>query len=128
MHFFCLTKPYVAFGCYITKHGFPGRNAGFIRWETPAHSCLQFGKHFLLFSSQFIEVREIQSGKLVQAISGDGLQLLHQSSDSILIANKSERSNVREDIIELSETTELAPLASPPLSARSPGAWEGQQF
>jgi RHO1 GDP-GTP exchange protein 1/2 len=111
-----------AFGCYITKHGFPGRDAGFIRWETTADSYLQFGAHFLLFSSQFIEIREIQSSKLVQVIPGDGLQQLHQSTSAILIANKNKRSNVGEDVIELSETTEIAPFSSPPLSARSP-AW-----
>src|SRR5260370_37119211 len=68
----------VAFGCYITKHGVPTRNSGFIRWECPIQSFIYQGPHVLLFSLTDIEVRHIPTGRLIQLIEGKEIRLLQK--------------------------------------------------
>jgi hypothetical protein len=107
-------------GCYISKHGAPNRQAGYIRWETRATSYAHHGAHILLFSSQFIEVRNISSGRLVQVIEGDDVRLLHQpqekvTEDAILAVMKGgmdDKDGISEKLVELSETSEIGATPS----------------
>jgi hypothetical protein len=121
----------IAFGCYITKHGPPSRNAGYIRWETKATSYAQHGAHILLFSEQSIEVRHIPTGRFVQVILGEDMRLLYEPRgphDKILIAARGAPNGQiggwYEKIVELIETREI-PSTPEPSSAgpRSAVPW-----
>ncbi|KIM84853.1 hypothetical protein PILCRDRAFT_817654 [Piloderma croceum F 1598] len=103
---------YDTLGCYITKHGVPSRSSGYIRWETQANQFAHRGSHILLFSAEFIEIRNINTGRIVQVIEGRDLRLLHSgpSGDTILIAmrgQKDDRDGVSDKITEMVETAEL---------------------
>ena len=121
-----------ALGCYITKHGEPSRNSGFIRWETKAMSFAHRGSHVLLFSAEFIEIRHISTGRLDQVIEGFDIRLLlhtnlksHSSDDTLLVAmrgEKDDKDGVSDKIIELVQTSEIAqtPMTSTPVE----GLWD----
>jgi RHO1 GDP-GTP exchange protein 1/2 len=90
----------------------PSRSSGYIRWETQANQFAHRGGHILLFSAEFIEIRNINTGRVVQVIEGKDLRLLHSgpSGDTILIAmrgQKDDRDGVSDKITEMVETAEL---------------------
>lgn len=98
----------------MTKHGIPTRQAAYVRWETKAQSYAHKGAHILLFSPEFIEVRSIASGSLVQVISGSEIRLLHYNSttsspesDLILMAIDGGAGMVTDTIAELVQTAEI---------------------
>lgn len=74
------------------------------------------GNHVLLFSPDFVEVRNINTGRLVQVIEGTDQRLLHcgqeeDARNSILIAmkgSKDDQDGVSDKITELVETVEIA--------------------
>jgi len=85
-----------------------------IRWETQASGFAHRGNHILLVSSQFIEVRNINTGKIVQVIEDVDIRLMYSGystsdrDDRVLVAirgNKKEDS-VAERVVELVETVE----------------------
>ncbi|KAF9648739.1 hypothetical protein BDM02DRAFT_3155589 [Thelephora ganbajun] len=101
-------------GCYITRHGAPTRSCSYIRWEAKATSCAHVGIYLLLFSSEFVEIRHIQSGRLVQVLEGEDIRLLHSGllpgEKVTLIALRDGTSDVpgpKDKIVELVETQEL---------------------
>jgi hypothetical protein len=118
-------------GCYMTKQGTPGRSCGYIRWETKATSYAHYGPHVLLFSSQFIEVRHVNTGRLDQVIEANDIRLLHSgplaSKGSMIMAvmaGKQEDGNgVTEKIVELQATASIS--HRPISSSTTPGGWEG---
>ena len=116
-------------GCYITKRGVPSRSAGFIRWETPATSYASRGNHLLLFSTLFIEVRDLSTGRIVQVIEGTNIRLLHAGGptygedEAILVAmkgTKDDKNGTSERIVELLQTS---PISSTP-AAPVPALWD----
>lgn len=126
---------YDVLGCYITKHGIPSRQSGFIKWEAQATSYAHRGGHVLLFSRQFIEIRHVATGRLVQIIDGLEIRLLYtptttNSDDTILVAmrgEKDDKDGISEKIVQLVETSEL-PVTSAesqvPSSAIPAEVWE----
>ncbi|KAF7374933.1 hypothetical protein MSAN_00379400 [Mycena sanguinolenta] len=101
---------YDSMGCYVTRHGIPCRSSGYIRWECKATSFAARGAHVLLFSSNFIEIRNVLTGLLVQVIEGNDIRLLHSSDDGILAAMRGQHDDeegVSEKVIELRETAEI---------------------
>ncbi|TFK47790.1 hypothetical protein OE88DRAFT_1705430 [Heliocybe sulcata] len=122
---------YDEMGCYITRHGEPGRKAGFLRWETRATSYIHRDDHILLFSTRFIEVRNIHNGRLVQVIEGRDIRLLHsgyRSTDSIVVVMKGDKDDAEgasEKIVQLTPTSELdTPGISRLSSAEDPSVWD----
>ncbi|KAL0580975.1 hypothetical protein V5O48_001067 [Marasmius crinis-equi] len=123
---------YDTIGFYITKHGKPSRQCGFIKWETTASSFAHHGGHILLFSSQFIEIRQIVTGRLVQVVEGQDIRYLYSSprldlNESILVVMRGERNDkvgVMEKIVELKETREIGFGAATPIGAIPPSMWE----
>lgn len=114
----------IAIGCFITKHGVPSRSSGYIRWETKAASFAHRGTHVLLFSPEFVEIRNVNNGRLVQVIEGMDLRLLYcgprdSPNDTVIVAMKGEKDDgdgVSDKLAELVETAELA--RTPSSSAR----------
>lgn len=111
---------HLEFGCYVTKYAVPTRKAGYVRWETTAESYAERGPHLLLFSHNFIEVRNTGTGRLMQVIEGNNFRLLQSHPGMpLLIATRSDqndRQGIEEEVIELIETAPLdGPLTSLPI-------------
>ena len=102
-------------GCYTNKYGVPSRNSGYLRWETKATACSWRGDHVLLFSPEFIEIRTVSTGKLVQVIEAAEIRridvgLLNPDKDAttlIAVKGREEQGLVVDTIQELVETTEI---------------------
>ena len=67
----------IEFGLYIDKHGDPSRRTlGTIEWEGKAERVAWHPPYILLFDSGFIEIRHIETGRLVQIISGNDMRCI----------------------------------------------------
>jgi hypothetical protein len=101
------------FGCYTDRHGTPARSAGYIPWECKATTYAHRGPHLLLFSPEFIEVRTIDSGKLVQVIEGNDVRLVHSgmTEEDMLVAvmtgDIEDKNGLSEKVVELVPTTAI---------------------
>ena len=62
------------FGFYVDKHGDPSRSAVTIEWEGTAERVAFHSPYILLFDSRFIEIRHIETGRLIQIISGNDIR------------------------------------------------------
>lgn len=127
----CMTEIFcLAMGCYITKHGKPSRDSNFIRWEIKANSFLHRAPHVLLFSSEFIEIRNTGSGRLDQVIEGVDIRLLYTPSSRAvppLVAwrgEKNDEDGLSEQILELIDTTELTSVTPASGSFAPPDIWD----
>ncbi|KAK7437402.1 Rho guanine nucleotide exchange factor [Stygiomarasmius scandens] len=70
---------YNEFGLFVNRYGQPGRVAELIQWEgTAERVALQF-PYVLLFNPRFIEVRHLQTGRLVQVIPGSNVRCIWDS-------------------------------------------------
>jgi len=104
---------YDEFGSYTDKYGKTTREAGFIPWECSATAYAHRGPHLLLFSPNFIEVRTIDSGKLVQVIEGEDVRLVHSGSmeEDMLVAamtgDVEDENGLSEKVVELVPTTAI---------------------
>jgi len=111
---------YDVMGCYITKHGVPSRSSGYIRWETKATSYAHCGVLVLLFSPEFVEIRNVDTGRLVQVIEANDIRLLHSgvregADRTILISMRDKHDNkdgAGEKIAEFLETSYLSTPAT----------------
>ena len=110
-------------GCYINRRGIPRRSAGYLRWETKATAFAHpgNGEHVLLFSPEFIEVRTVGTGRLVQVIEGEDIRLVHASERAVLVAMKGPQD--ADKLVELIETAELSALGGQDDGVPS-GVWD----
>ncbi|KAG1805037.1 uncharacterized protein HD556DRAFT_1328030 [Suillus plorans] len=125
---------YDTLGCYITKQGVPHRKCGFILWETKATSFAHRGSHVMLFSSEFIEIRSISTGRLDQVIEGSDIRLLmhtnlksHSADDPLLVAmrgTKDDKDGVSDKIIELVRTGDFNSTQTPMTPTPVEGLWD----
>lgn len=121
-----LLIPAAEVGCYIDKHGVPCRSAGYLRWESKASAFVHLGGHILLFSPEFVEVRTVQTGKLVQVIEAVDVRLAYQgllpADQTVLVAcrGRVERGIATDKIVELVETSEI----TTPRASAVPGLWD----
>ncbi|KAF9223416.1 hypothetical protein BS17DRAFT_705412 [Gyrodon lividus] len=118
-------------GCYITKHGQPARDSMFIRWEIKATSFVHRPPHVLLFSSEFIEIRDVQTGLLEQVIEGVDIRLLLYTPSlrgPLYVAmrgQKDDEEGASDRLVELVETAEIT-AATPASGGFTPseGMWD----
>ncbi|KAJ8579757.1 CNH-domain-containing protein [Rhizopogon salebrosus TDB-379] len=125
---------YDTLGCYITKHGAPSRKNGFIHWEAKVTSFAHRGSHALLFSSEFIEIRHLSTGRLDQVIEGSDIRLLlhanmksNSSDDTLLVAmrgTKDDKDGVSDKIMELVQTSEIGAMRTPMTGTPMEGLWD----
>ena len=66
----------IEFGLYVNKNGDPIRRMGTIEWEGTAERVAWHPPHILLFDSRFIEIRHVETGRLVQIISGNDMRCI----------------------------------------------------
>jgi len=67
---------YDEFGLYVDRHGDPSRSIGTIEWEGTAEHVAWHPPYVLLFDSRFIEIRHVETGRLVQIISGNDIRCI----------------------------------------------------
>ncbi|KAF9269288.1 Dbl homology domain-containing protein [Marasmius fiardii PR-910] len=67
---------YDEFGLFVNKHGDPSRAAGTIEWEGTAERVAIHSPYILLFDSRFIEIRHLETGRLVQIIPGNDIRCI----------------------------------------------------
>jgi RHO1 GDP-GTP exchange protein 1/2 len=65
------------FGIYVDKHGDLSRSANTIEWEGTAERVAFHSPHVLIFDTRFIEVRHIETGRLVQIIPGNDVRCIY---------------------------------------------------
>ncbi|EKM58279.1 uncharacterized protein PHACADRAFT_140069, partial [Phanerochaete carnosa HHB-10118-sp] len=111
-------------GCYIDRHGVPCRSSGYLRWETKATSCAHRGEHVLLFSPEFIEIRSLATGKLVQVIEGSDIRLVHASERGIFVAMHGDDKGGGGPNDRLVELIETADLTAQQQTSNVPGVWD----
>jgi hypothetical protein len=117
---------YDEMGCFVDKHGIPTRKCGYVRWESKAESFAHRSRFLLLFSPEFIEVRDVNSARLVQVLEGEDMRLLEtvrEPTDPILVAmhgTQDDGYGVSQKVVELLETAEIQPLSAVP----PPAVWE----
>jgi len=58
------------FGLFVDRHGHPSRSSGTIEWEGTAVKVAMHAPYVLLFDTRFIEIRHVETGRLVQIIPG----------------------------------------------------------
>ncbi|TFK75234.1 hypothetical protein BDN72DRAFT_758174 [Pluteus cervinus] len=119
---------YETIGFYTLKRGEITRSARYIRWEVHATAYAHRGEHILLFSSDFIEARDITNGRLVQVIDGRDIRLLFtvpqvKKTDPILVAMRSEKDSNFDSIVELVETTPINSVMSPTEPTTPTSVW-----
>lgn len=64
------------FGVYVNRQGEPTRAEGVIEWEGKANQIAFHPPYVVIFDDQFIEVRHVDRGRLVQVIHGAGVRCL----------------------------------------------------
>lgn len=122
---------YEDFGCFIDRHGVPVRNGFVICWECKALRFAERRHHILLFSPEFVEVREKSSGKLVQVIEGQDIRLLNagmanagasddanilSDAEPILMCRLGKRNDVHGQSVELLELLKTNEIAMSPIN------------
>ncbi|TCD69356.1 hypothetical protein EIP91_007912 [Steccherinum ochraceum] len=118
-------------GCYINKDGTPARSSGYLRWETRADSFAHRGAHLILVSSSFIEIRSLNTGKLVQVIEGSDMRLVHSSERSVMVTMKNDAksgSELEYKLVELVETANLEEQQLQEAQMRTPGVRASQKI
>ena len=101
--------PFPDFGCFVDQDGKPARSSYYIQWERRASACTRRGAHLLLLSPGYIEVRRIDSCKLVQILETNEIRLLRSSlTDPVpigaMIGSTEEDGGRTEKIVELIDT------------------------
>ena len=83
------------------------------------------GEHVLLFSAEFIEIRHVATGRLMQVIEGADIRLAHSSERAILVAmrgSEDKQGNAPgEKLVELVETADLTAQQQ---TTNIPGLWD----
>ncbi|CAE7106355.1 unnamed protein product [Rhizoctonia solani] len=103
---------YADFGCYVTKYGAPARQSAFVRWETRATSVAFRWPHALLFSPNYIEIRNVETGGLVQVVQEQDIRLLYAGppyEGPILAAMRGEddAKGKTDNVVEILETAPI---------------------
>jgi RHO1 GDP-GTP exchange protein 1/2 len=67
---------FAEFGLYVDKQGDPSRSSVIIEWEGTAEHVALSSPNILLFDSRFIEIRHIETGRLVRIMWGNDVRCL----------------------------------------------------
>jgi len=110
-----------------------------VKWETQAQSFAYREHHVLLFSPDFIEVRDVRNGRLLQVMEAVDMRLLYfnpsvGNNDPMILAMKGKKTD-KDDfgikIVELAATVALSPGPQSPATdaeaahTATPVLWEG---
>lgn len=93
-------------GCFVNQAGQPADSNYYTEWERKATAFVRHGPHLLLFSSGYIEVRNIDTGKLVRMVEANELRplsfgLMDWPPPLAAITTKDNNGNHTEKLVEL---------------------------
>lgn len=77
---------YSDFSFFISTNGWRIRPSWIIHWEGIPQSFALWYPFLLSFDNNFIEIRDCNTSELLRVITGEGIRLLHSSSQEILYA------------------------------------------
>jgi hypothetical protein len=73
-------------GCFVDQEGKPARSTYYIEWERKATAFARRGPHLLLFSPGYIEVRNIETVRLIRMVPFSELRPLRSGiSEGLLL-------------------------------------------
>ncbi|CDK24973.1 unnamed protein product [Kuraishia capsulata CBS 1993] len=82
---------YSNFSFYVNKNGWRARPNFLVNWENVPSQFAMWYPSLLSFDSQFIEVRNVETGELTRCIAGENIRFLHSSSQEILFVWENEQ-------------------------------------
>lgn len=77
---------YSEFSFFVDVNGWRSRPTWIIHWEGLPQSFALWYPYLLSFDNNFIEIRDCNTSELLRVITGEGIRLLHASSQEILYA------------------------------------------
>ena len=74
---------FIEFGIFLDQNGYPSqsREKNIIEWEGAAKQAVLRLPYIILFDSTFVEVRNLETGGLVQVLTGAGIECIWAESD-----------------------------------------------
>ena len=92
-----------------------------MKWETRATAYAHRNEHVLLFSPEYVEIRSISTGRIVQVLEGKDIRLL---DDAVVVQRGQKHQDALHDrIVELVETQELN-VTTPSATSLAWDAWD----
>ncbi|KAF7317883.1 hypothetical protein MKEN_00876200 [Mycena kentingensis (nom. inval.)] len=93
---------YNEFGLYVNKHGdpSPSRPMVTVEWEGTAERVAFHAPYVLLFDSRFIEVRDVETGRLAQIIPGNDMRCLWDGRGQAGQSNEQNLADYRNGVIQ----------------------------
>lgn len=105
------------FGVYVDKHGDPSRSTGTIEWEGTAERVALHHPYILLFDPRFIEVRQIETGRLAQIIPGNDVRCIWDgrgvSSNRLTFANAGQDMGQENQVHAVMTNPDQGPISGP---------------
>lgn len=82
---------YTEFAFFVNTQGWRKRDSHIIHWEGEPQKFAIWYPYILAFDNNFIEIRKIDSGELVNCVLGEKIRLLQTSSQEILCVYEDSR-------------------------------------
>ncbi len=82
---------YTEFSFFIDKNGRRVQRDWMIKWEGLPQSFALWFPYLIGFDNNIVEIRDVNTGKLLRAITGDNIRMLHASSQEILYAYEDDK-------------------------------------
>ncbi|KAJ7780243.1 Dbl-like domain-containing protein [Mycena maculata] len=113
---------YNEFGLYVNKHGdpSPSRPIGTVEWEGNAERVAFHAPYILLFDSRFIEVRDVETGRLAQIIPGNDMHCLWDGRGQASNSNEQNLADHRNGVLQDARVHGVMNAPEPPAQPGRP--------
>ncbi|KAJ7105112.1 Dbl-like domain-containing protein [Mycena crocata] len=113
---------YNEFGLYVNKHGDPSptRTIGTVEWEGTAERVAFHAPYILLFDSRFIEVRDVETGRLAQIIPGNDMHCLWDGRGQASNSNEQNLADHRNGVLQEARVHGVMNAPEPPAQPGRP--------
>ncbi|KAJ7035591.1 Dbl-like domain-containing protein [Mycena alexandri] len=113
---------YNEFGLYVNKHGdpSPSRPVGTVEWEGTAERVAFHAPYILLFDTRFIEVRDVETGRLAQIIPGNDMHCLWDGRGQASNSNEQNLADHRNGVLQEARVHGVMNAPDPPAQPGRP--------
>ncbi|KAF7309564.1 hypothetical protein MIND_00327400 [Mycena indigotica] len=93
---------YNEFGLYVNKHGDPSASRPMVtvEWEGTAERVAFHAPYILLFDTRFIEVRDVETGRLAQIIPGNDMRCIWDGRGQASNSNEQNLADHRNGVLQ----------------------------
>ncbi|KAF8166590.1 Dbl-like domain-containing protein [Mycena galopus ATCC 62051] len=107
---------YNEFGLYVDKRGdpSPSRPLGTVEWEGTAERVAFHAPYILLFDTRFIEVRDVETGRLAQIIPGNDMHCLWDGRGQATNSNEQNLADHRNGVLQEARVHGVMNAPEPP--------------